>query len=174
MVNLIVVVIGTKVKDEMAKCANCGKETDGWTYLLKSNGEHAPICCIQCGVDMAEPSDIPIEDKEEQTKRIAKVCGFRPGRTSVFYPFELGYACPLCGCANEELCWSEYKYFIWCPVCSLDIPSALCFKYHRPRVDSEPLDPRSMIKRATEVFLDSVETAKRRESVKNVSKKPAI
>ena len=111
-------------------------------------------------------------NEEEQTKRIAKVCGYRPeGLTPLFYPCELGYACPICGNASEKLLWSEYKYFLWCPDCGMDIPSALCVKDPRPRLVSEPLNQRSMIERATEVFLDSVETAKRREFIKHASKK---
>lgn len=49
--------IGTKVKDEMVKCANCGYATDGTQYVLTANGEHAPVCSRKCGMAMADTVD---------------------------------------------------------------------------------------------------------------------
>lgn len=46
----------------VVKCSNCGKETDGFMYVAKEGGEHKPVCCIQCGVDLADP----------RTKELAK------------------------------------------------------------------------------------------------------
>lgn len=69
---------------------------------------------------------------------IEKVCGSRPkGYNMVYFPFELGYSCPLCSSPvskmdinNEReslrLEWSEYKNHMYCTKCNLDIPSFLC------------------------------------------------
>jgi len=102
-----------------------------------------------------------IRTKDNSTsinKRVTKVCGYRrENGQPLFQPCELGYSCPICGCANEELCWSEYNYFLWCPVCNADIPSCLCVKYTTPRLNSEPLDAEEVIAKATKTFLDCIE-----------------
>lgn len=105
-----------------------------------------------------------MNEKEDFSKneRIAKVCGHREeGHQQLSPPCELDYMCPLCGGDTEKLCWSEYKYFLWCPVCNLNIPYALCDTYHRHLLDNDPLERRAMIERATEVFLDSMEIAEK-------------
>ncbi len=73
--------------------------------------------------------------------------GITGGAIIIDFPCELGYACPICGCNDERLEWSEYNGFLWCEACNKDIPSALC----QPTID-----------RATETFLDTVASAKLR------------
>jgi len=76
----------------------------------------------------------------------------RTDAIAIDQPCELDYRCPVCVYRqmspdgmmyDERLHWSEYNSFIWCEVCDFDYPSALCL----------PHDP----KKATEIFLDSVE-----------------
>jgi len=76
--------------------------------------------------------------KYSKNATAGKVAGKRniPPNTIIFdQPAELGYICPIC--QNEayhkdedyydgRLQWSEYKGFLWCSVCNLDIPSCLC------------------------------------------------
>ena len=63
---------------------------------------------------------------------------------------------------DERLTWSEYNGFLWCAVCNEDYPSALCHPLdpvtprHYPWEES--LTPRT----ATDIFLDSVQSAVRR------------
>lgn len=94
-------------------------------------------------------------------ERAEQLMGRRPDGTSVFYPYELGYACPICDSEDEvNLNWSEYQSMIWCKKCNLDIPSCLCLKYYQPRISGTkevPLDIK--IKEAIRIFLDSVESA---------------
>ena len=67
----------------MTLCANCGKEiaTGERRFLKKASGEQLPICCIQCGQDMADPGEtiyilgkegIDKEDMEEWESRRKK------------------------------------------------------------------------------------------------------
>jgi len=91
--------------------------------------------------------------KNEQAECI---CGKRPHGNAVFYPHELGYACPICGASDETtLYWSEYNYFIYCKNCNLDIPSCLCKKYN------------------TKVFLECLENMQERTIAKRRLKKEA-
>lgn len=65
-----------------------------------------------------------------------KIVGKRiiPPNTLIFdQPCELDYHCPVCKYENvvkgefdQRLEWSEYNGFIWCSVCNIDFPSALC------------------------------------------------
>jgi len=56
-------------------------------------------------------------------------------------PYGLGYICPKC--KNKDMEWSEYRGFVWCQDCNLDIPSCLCVKG---------------LKKATDIFLDIIES----------------
>lgn len=80
-------------------------------------------------------------------------------------PAELGYRCPKClnpplvdGEFDERLHWSEYHAFLWCEVCNIDWPSALCVP-----VDREPDPKRPWVHAGPEaaitVFLDTVSQA---------------
>jgi len=99
-----------------------------------------------------------------ENPRAEELCGRRPYGTALYQPWELGYACPICGADDERLHWSEYNFFIWCENCNLDIPSVLCVKYGRPRLDDEPLDPETRVKIQTEIFLDCIEDVMKQHS----------
>lgn len=63
----------------------------------------------------------------------------------LFFPAELNYRCPRHPDAPvDSLHWSEYKSFVWCELCNLDYPSALCC---------------TDLERTTEIFLQSVQKA---------------
>ena len=84
--------------------------------------------------------------KLSKNKRAEKVCGLRPvikDGIIIDFPEDFGYLCPKCG--NKSLRWSEYNCFCWCEKCNEDFPTCLCIP---------PLE------KATDIFLDSVETAK--------------
>lgn len=81
--------------------------------------------------------------KESKNERAGKICGFRPGGISIDFPCELGFKCPKN--KNHFLDWSEYKFFIYCENCNLDIPSPICIK---------------SIRKATECYLDIIEELK--------------
>jgi len=106
--------------------------------------------------------------KVSKNKKALDVMGYRneghPGANALFWPAELGYACPICGYDNlDRLQWSEYAGFIWCPECNLDIPSCLCVKFPEPRLeDVEPLSKKEQVIRATEIFLATIETQVKR------------
>lgn len=74
-------------------------------------------------------------------------------------PCELGFKCPVCeyphnvdGNFDERLHWSEYAGFLWCSKCNFDYPSALCMPDK---------------KRATGIFLETVQEAISRHSAAN-------
>lgn len=95
--------------------------------------------------------------------RAERVMGRRAPGIAFDCPCELGYACPVCKIAwDEELTWSEYRSFLWCPRCNFDYPSALCV-----RMDAKPDPERPYVnagrEAAVKVFLDSVEAAQQRE-----------
>jgi hypothetical protein len=101
-------------------------------------------------------------DNVSKNERAEEVVGLRGSGQPVFMPHELGYSCPICGAEDEvNLEWSEYKAFLWCRRCNLDIPSCLCVKYGEPMIGQDPLDGRTRILEATRIFLDSVESAKK-------------
>ncbi|RLI75703.1 hypothetical protein DRO97_02610 [Archaeoglobales archaeon] len=117
-------------------CSNCGKEFDEETSK-----------CPNCGVSKNPDAE--------------KICGFRPKGTSLFYPHELGYECPICGASDEDnLQWSEYKFFVWCKRCNLDIPSCLCKKYPSPKISLEPFSDRDRIIEQTRIFLECLKEVK--------------
>jgi len=82
----------------------------------------------------------------------------------LFEPFEFGYFCPLCGHYPDldndgeielmHLEFSEYRYFMYCKRCNIDIPSYAC------------LDPQSKdnVKEITDTYLSMLyETGKRKQ-----------
>jgi len=93
-------------------------------------------------------------------ERAAKVMGSRPTGIPIDQPCELGYHCPVCeypqivdGEYDERLLWSEYNGFLWCAVCNVDYPSALC----------HGIEPSEWTAGAIDVFLASVEMAVARD-----------
>ncbi|MBK5191226.1 MAG: hypothetical protein JJE19_07010 [Methanosarcinales archaeon] len=98
--------------------------------------------------------------KDERAKEL---CGVRPHGQPLFLPHELGFACPVCGASDEvDLHFSEYKMFLWCKRCNLDIPSCLCVKYHEPNITHEELPINLKIEKATKIFLDCLEEKERK------------
>lgn len=99
--------------------------------------------------------------KVSKNDRAKKIMGYRnqehPGANALFEPYEMGYACPVCNICNEKLHWSEYKGFIWCQNCNLDIPSCLCVKYPEPHLSKKVLNKKDKIIKATKIFLDTIE-----------------
>ncbi len=88
--------------------------------------------------------------------RIEHLMGRRPEGIAIDMPGELGYRCPVCvypleidGIYDERLDWSEYNGFLWCAVCNVDYPSALC----------HPIEPSEWPPGAIEIFLATVEDA---------------
>jgi len=71
-----------------------------------------------------------------------------PGKTPLNWPFEEGYACPICHATGEQLYWSEYRGMLWCYPCKRDYPSCMCLSIRE-------------IDRAIEVFLLTVQEAAR-------------
>lgn len=100
--------------------------------------------------------------------RAEQVVGMRSGGTPWHMPFELDYLCPICHakckyCSgeiepvfnseehfDESLSFSEYKYFLWCPKCDIDVPWMLCLRANTRRA----------VEMYTERFLDMVEEIK--------------
>ena len=99
------------------------------------------------------------EENDSKNERARELCDMRKVGTPIFEPGELGYACPLCGCCGSCLRWSEYKSFLWCEKCNLDIPSCLCVKYHELKLSEDIMNDRERVEKATKIFLDSVEDA---------------
>lgn len=102
-------------------------------------------------------------------ERAEALMGRRPTDVIPFdQPCELGYWCPVCkvpavvdGEYDERLHWSEYQGFLWCEVCNVDYPSALCVPLDaipdpdRPWVHAGP-------QAAIDTFLSTVEQAVKR------------
>lgn len=112
--------------------------------------------------------------KVSKNDRAKQLVGYRnqgrPGANALFFPAELGYACPICGLKDYDILeWSEYAGFIWCPNCNLDIPSCLCVKYPEPNTGLKPLSKKKAIIRATNIYLDSLESALRRNKKRSES-----
>lgn len=83
-------------------------------------------------------------------------------------PVELGYWCPVCqvppivdGQFDERLHWSEYNSMLWCSVCNVDYPSALCIPLFTAK-DPDRSYVYAGVADATKVFLDIVQTATER------------
>ena len=118
-------------------------------------------------------------------ERLQQIMGYRVDPDSEIKPIpidspcELGYWCPICkvppvapdGEFDERLTWSEYRGFLWCYECELDIPSALCV-----RLDVEKDPERSWVNAgiadAIKVFLDTVEQATQRAEVERIKASP--
>jgi len=73
-------------------------------------------------------------DTTSKDKEVEKVCGLRDPGLAYQLPWELDYYCPICGKSptlekfDEKFDFSEYRYFMYCPNCDIDIPSFLCLK----------------------------------------------
>ena len=104
-----------------------------------------------------------MKNKEySENEKAKELCGLRKPGQPLFCPHELGYACPICGAADEvNLHWSEYNFFLWCKKCNLDIPSCLCVKYYEPRLSNKPMPIQFAIQKSTELFLSCIEEAKK-------------
>ena len=94
-----------------------------------------------------------------KNERAGGLCGVRPHGQPLFSPHELGFVCPICGGSGEgNLEFSEYKMFLWCKRCNLDIPSCLCVCYPEPRFSgTRKLLVSDRIAKATKLFLDCIE-----------------
>lgn len=107
--------------------------------------------------------------KEQQSKNenAEKIMGLRPVGIPVYFPFELGYYCPICSFhmhdqpvfkdgdiadenAQLNLHFSEYIGFMWCEHCNIDIPSFLCLK----------ADTKEKVALFTEYYLDMIQELK--------------
>jgi len=88
-------------------------------------------------------------NKVSRNDRAKDICGKRNliNGICIDTPCELGYICPICK-RSDKLHWSEYRTFLWCEKCNLDIPSCMCKKD---------------IKEGIEVYLDSIKDMKKRE-----------
>ena len=102
------------------------------------------------------------ETEYSKNERAEKLLGKRKGGgTPIFLPIELGYVCPICNQPSEGLEFSEYNGFLWCDECNVDIPSCLCVKNSEEKF-LKPLSKKEAIKRATKIFLDTVEDTRLR------------
>lgn len=137
----------------------CGFEVNGELF----GQPHSATCWLPGGHEpkphlMTRPDGSTYEYTEpppaSKNDRAGEVMGFRRTDGMVINePCEEGYHCPVCkypqtfeGEYDERLSWSEYNAFLWCAVCNVDYPSALCM----PDID-----------RAIGIFLDSVEAVVR-------------
>ena len=102
-----------------------------------------------------------VEKDHSKNKKAEEICGMRKSGIPLFEPGELGYACPICGACGSHLRWSEYANFLWCEFCNLDIPSCLCVKYYEPKLSEDVMNDRERTEKATKIFLDSLEDAKK-------------
>jgi hypothetical protein len=94
-----------------------------------------------------------------KNKEAEELLGLRKKGTSVFQPVELGYVCPICNTESEDLRFSEYNGFLWCPKCDLDIPSCLCKKYPEPNISHRVLPKRIKVEEMTRIFLKTIKDA---------------
>ena len=92
-----------------------------------------------------------------KNKEAEELVGLRRKGNSIFLPYELGYACPICGVSDEvNLDFSEYNGFLYCHKCNLDIPSCLCVKYCEPKLSNKLLPKRDKIAKATKIYLNCI------------------
>lgn len=86
-------------------------------------------------------------EKPAKNEKAAKICGYRGPGTPIYFPWELGFSCPICmkpvpkefnkifdenGDIDElywdRLAFSEYNGFMFCKWCNIDIPSYMCLQ----------------------------------------------
>jgi hypothetical protein len=111
--------------------------------------------------------ETPTASKNERAEQLMGL-RYPPGTTPgliVNHPCEEGYRCPVCKIDwDEDLWWSEYRAFLWCPRCNIDYPSVLCIP-----LDAQP-DPDRPWRNAgpamaTDVYLNTVRDAVARHIV---------
>ena len=118
-------------------------------------------------MDVQREERHPTEREDVSTNLEAeRLLGRRPTGVFAFdQPVELGYVCPVCkvppivdGEFDERLHWSEYNAFIWCEVCNVDWPSALCVPLEGVK---DPERPWTNVGRedAVTVFLSTIQQA---------------
>jgi len=144
---------------DLFKCFDCGgKGTATWVEVDAEGRRTEDVreCEFCHGTGRIDYS---------KCERAEAVMGLRhPGGIQLFEPSELGYECPIChtphvspdGEPNEYgvLHFSEYKGFMWCPVCNIDIPSFFC-------VHPSKIDTKEKVGFWRKIFLDFVEEIKR-------------
>jgi hypothetical protein len=106
--------------------------------------------------------DVINQTPADEWEILNKTMGRRPGPgTPLFEPHELGYACPVCGAANEvDITWSEFNNMIWCGKCKEDWPSCICKVYFEPRISNRRLTKWQRAKENKRVFLATIEDIK--------------
>ena len=94
--------------------------------------------CTKCKTTIQPYIPIP-KEQHSKNQQAAEVMGMRKGGIPLMLPCELDYHCPICGEPpyldkkgeihwSENFHFSEYRGFMWCPHCNLDIPSFLCLR----------------------------------------------
>lgn len=129
-------------------------------------------------VNFCIKKSIPLKMIEKISKnlKIEEICGRREVRGMMFnFPAELDYFCPICGKPPQDVDWekdeilllrlhySEYKGFMWCENCNIDIPSFLCLK----------ADSRKAVHYYTDRYLEFIKLMKE-DAVKEHLKKEKI
>lgn len=94
-----------RTSDGKERCWDCGKE-----------GGHPKLVCEKCGeTHLTAMHDLPR----------------RGTGIAIFEPSECGWLCPQRHRASN-ICWSEFKDYIWCCVCEKDYSTAECFLQKPP------------------------------------------
>jgi len=111
-------------------------------------------------------SDIETISRDETIENIVGKRFDGKSMNLLFWPFELGYFCPLCGhfpdLENDgeielmHLEFSEYRYFMYCKRCNIDIPSYICIQ---PQSKND-------VKQITNTYLSMLKEASKREQFK--------
>ena len=99
----------------------------------------------------------------DEWKQLKEIMGQRPGPgTPLFEPHELGYACPVCGAADEvNLTWSEFYGMLWCNKCKEDWPSCICKAYFEPRISNNKLTKYQRARENKRVFVATIRDFKK-------------
>lgn len=89
-----------------------------------------PDCSCKSCKQLNQPMTKNNKKKISKNERAEKLVGKRlEGGNPIDYPCEIGYWCPICKIEwDEDLQFSEYNGFMWCPRCNKDYPSPLCAK----------------------------------------------